>query len=316
MYRLLLLLPFLFMISCNEATDSSTTTTPPNEVLMSKGFGLIKNNCISCHSANPDVPQKVAPTLMEVKTAYLAKAKGEAAFEKLLTGFIKHPTENIQMPEAVNQYGVMPVMNYSEDQIAAIAHYIYHTPLEKPNWYAEQYSADVQKYSASNNEEMSPLERGKSIAMKTKGTLGKNLLNAIKTKGTEGAISFCSAEAYPLTDSVAISLNAQVKRVSDKNRNPKNKANADQLAYIEQAKLVLADGKDIKPAMKEIDGKIVCYYPIITNEMCLQCHGTVGQEVKADAYAKIQELYPEDQAVGYGVNELRGIWVVRMDAND
>lgn len=51
----------------------------------------------------------------------------------------------------------------------------------------------------------------------------------------------------------------------------------------------------------------------MTNGMCLQCHGTIGQEVSSETFTKIKELYPKDRATGYGLNELRGIWVVEMD---
>ncbi|WP_338769735.1 hypothetical protein WAF17_10435 [Bernardetia sp. ABR2-2B] len=57
--------------------------------------------------------------------------------------------------------------------------------------------------------------------MQTKGVLGKNLLGAINSKGTEHAVSFCSTKAIHLTDSMAVALNAYVKRVSNKNINPK-----------------------------------------------------------------------------------------------
>ena len=46
--------------------------------------------------------------------------------------------------------------------------------------------------------------------------------------------------------------------------------------------------------------------------MCLQCHGTSGQELLAEAESKIDLLYPKDKAKGYGINELRGIWVIEM----
>ncbi len=72
---------------------------------------------------------------------------------------------------------------------------------------------------------LSPIEVGKSIALKTKAVLGKNLLTAINSQGTEHAVSFCATQAIPLTDSTAIALNAKIKRVSDKVRNPYNKAN-------------------------------------------------------------------------------------------
>lgn len=165
---------------------------------------------------------------------------------------------------------------------------------------------------AAKEIEMTPLEKGKSIAKATQAALGKNLMQAISERGTAGAIEFCNIEAIPITDSLAKIHRATVKRVSDKNRNPDNAANEAELAYIGNAKNQLAADQDIKPQVKEEDGKWVAYYPILTNAMCLQCHGNADQ-VNKEALAKIQAHYPDDKALGYSENEVRGIWVIEME---
>ena len=63
--------------------------------------------------------------------------------------------------------------------------------------------------------------------------------------------------------------NVMIKRVSDKNRNPDNAANAAELKIIEQFKAQL-----VKRRTKSNDGKWSFYAPITTNNMCLQCHGS------------------------------------------
>ncbi len=172
---------------------------------------------------------------------------------------------------------------------------------------------DEKKSISDNTNDLTLLETGKSFAVQTKEVLAKNLLNAINTKGTEHALSFCNEKAYPLTDSMASVLNAQIKRVSDKTRNPKNLANKEESAYIKKSKELLAKGESIKPEMAEINGKLVGYYPILTNKMCLQCHGDPNTEVLTNTLLQIEKLYPNDKAVGYKINELRGIWVVEMN---
>lgn len=158
-----------------------------------------------------------------------------------------------------------------------------------------------------------PIEVGKHIALKTKAILGENLLQAIRSKGTEHALSFCSTRAIPLTDSIAVSVNASIKRVSDKNRNPINKANATELEYIHESKKVLANKQTIKPKLISTDTQHIAYYPIVTNSMCLQCHGQPEKDMTIASLSAINQLYPEDKATGYAAGELRGIWVVEMD---
>lgn len=158
-----------------------------------------------------------------------------------------------------------------------------------------------------------PLEIGKDIALDTKGVLGKNLLYTISTEGTENAITFCSSKAIPLTDSVALAANAKIKRVSDKNRNPDNKANEAELEYIQMTKDAISKGEAVKPKLTTNGNKQIAYYPIMTNDMCLQCHGEPNKDILPSTLSKISELYPNDLAVGYKSDELRGIWVVEMN---
>jgi pimeloyl-ACP methyl ester carboxylesterase len=160
-----------------------------------------------------------------------------------------------------------------------------------------------------------PVEQGRIIALQTKAVLGKNLMNAIQSKGTEQALQFCSEKAFLLTDSMSRALEARIRRASDKNRSSLNAASGDELTYINQAKAAIIKGEAVKPGMQERNGKYVGYYPIMTEAMCLQCHGKPGTDISANTMAKLRQLYPNDRATGYGLNELRGIWVVEMNKN-
>lgn len=173
----------------------------------------------------------------------------------------------------------------------------------------------VQEIEKTNNSSsLTPIKEGQKIAVQTKDVLGKNLIEAINSKGTIGALTFCSTRAIPLTDSVAISLNAKIKRVSDNYRNPNNKANNTELMYIEKMKLAISQEKNPEPYITSVNGKHIGYYPIITNQMCLQCHGQPKTDILPKTLLELNNLYPNDKAVGYKANELRGIWVVEMNA--
>ena len=147
-------------------------------------------------------------------------------------------------------------------------------------------------------------------AVETKGVLGKNLMNAINTQGTEKAIEFCSTKAIVLTDSMGTAFNATLQRVSDKPRNPINKANYKETAFINELKQKISKGEKLTPKFTESDGEITGYFPIETNAMCLQCHGSKDLDIKPNVLKKIVQLYPKDQATGYKEKEIRGIFVV------
>lgn len=163
--------------------------------------------------------------------------------------------------------------------------------------------AEIQKYK----------DIGFKYATTTKASLGKNLMGAIMEKGTEHALEFCNIQAIPLTDSMSQLHNARIKRVSDNPRNQDNAANSKELEQIKYYKSLLAEGKSGKAIHPNVEIKgdnVHFYYPIITNEMCLQCHGKKNEEVKPATLARLSDLYPEDKATGYNNNEVRGIWSI------
>jgi mono/diheme cytochrome c family protein len=313
---------FVIAFSCNKSpkkqadsteTVNETVVTPEMQ-LMALGYNRMQRNCTICHNSNPAAKGQVAPTIAEIKLQYLKASSDKTAFVQAMTAFTLNPNaDQSKMPDAVKKFGLMPKMNFSEQELNAIATYIFNTPLEDADWYKENFSGEMKKYAAIPKLEAETYEtKGLNFAMATKAVLGKNLLNAIQTKGTEGALSFCNEQAYHLTDSMSTALNANIKRVSDKNRNPANTANADELAFIENAKSLLAGGQKISPKIIEKGDKVVGYYPILTDKMCLQCHGQPTQDIQSATLARIKTLYPQDKAFGYSENELRGIWVVEM----
>ncbi|HHS96121.1 MAG TPA: DUF3365 domain-containing protein [Phaeodactylibacter sp.] len=319
---LLLLGIFLILLSCNPKNTEKNDQTAANEEQMkkenanedlSKGFQLLESSCFSCHSPNANIKNKVAPTMATIKKHYITKGVSKEEFTKSFIEFLNNPVEEkAKIPQAVEQFGVMPKFNFSDAQLKQMANYIYNTELEAPDWYTNHYQKEKQKHKI-NLEDLSYVDLGKRYALSTKSVLGKNLKSAIKNKGTENAVEFCHERAYPLTDSMAIVLNAKIKRVSDQPRNPKNAANESELKYIASAKSILATQGKIKPQVQELNGKMVGYYPILTNKMCMQCHGKPNTDIQAATLEKLNALYPKDMARGYTENQLRGIWVVEMD---
>jgi len=75
------------------------------------------------------------------------------------------------------------------------------------------YQEDVKDHT-DNKKDLTPLEQGLNFAMQTQKVLAENLMNEINTQGTVHAFTFCSAKAVTLTDSMALALNIQIKRVS------------------------------------------------------------------------------------------------------
>lgn len=146
------------------------------------------------------------------------------------------------------------------------------------------------------------------ISAEAQGVLGRNLMAKIQQDGTLSALTFCNAQAYRLTDSTAAAKKLKIKRVTDKPRNPGNRAIPDEVALIDSYSKELAHTGKLQPVYMYRDGERHFYNPIITSELCLQCHGKPGGQITEGVMAGIRDLYPDDQAIGYEANQVRGLW--------
>lgn len=264
----------------------------------SKGAAAARTSCITCHTAE-DAEQPVAPTWAEMQAAY---ADDPAA----LAAYIAAPgAREPRLEAAVKRFGPMPDMGVSAAGARDLAAFILQTKFNSPSW-AHASPAEV--------EPVSPLERATNLARATKGVLGKNLMAALKVGGTGHAVPFCNERAIPLTDSLSKALGAEIRRVSDRPRNPSNRAEGMAAAYLVEGHQKIAAGEPVEPVLYEIDGRHTAFVPILTNDMCLQCHGPIGGSLTDDTHRLILDRYPDDEATGYAANELRGAWVVEFDA--
>jgi hypothetical protein len=298
--------------SGNEQETIDTTATEIVELTNAPdGFQLMESTCFSCHSPNSANETNVAPTIADIKLAYLNEYPQGEQFIAAMQEFLANPNaESAIMKESVTNYGLMPQMSLLSEQSNAIASYLFQNQVEADSWFSDEYPKEQARVLA-NKEHLSYVDRGFEYAMATKSVLGKNLKGKINAEGTLAAVNFCNLNAVHFTDSISAVYDAEIKRVSDQPRNANNQANDEELLVINDFKMQLANGEEIIPVTAEKEEHVFGYYPIVTNDMCLKCHGDVGGIDEA-THAKIQLLYPQDKATGYATNQLRGIWVVKM----
>ncbi len=309
-------------VSCQK--DKKGKYEPVEEIALTsenlEGKKLMETHCYLCHSPNAAENEgRIAPPMVAIKASYIDKeGYNKEEFVKHVIAFVENPTEDkVLMYGAVKKHGLMPKQAFPVGSIEKIADFIFDYQIEEPEWFKahweghgnENWSQYGKKY-VEPKKEKTYADIGLEYALSTKKVLGKNLMGAIQKKGTLAALDFCNIKAMPLTDSMAIKHKATIKRVSDKNRNPNNKANAEELKYIAQFKTDLAAKKEIKPVVIEKENKVQFYYPIETNTMCLQCH---GKQINPEVQRQILKLYPKDLAIGYNESEVRGIWSITFD---
>ncbi|MBU2928313.1 Tll0287-like domain-containing protein [Winogradskyella psychrotolerans] len=321
-----------FLVSCNSGKKENDPYSKATKEIVSKdhpGKKLMETNCYICHSATAGQNDRIGPPMIAIKKHYINSKTTKEEFTSAMQAWIKNPNEaDAKMPGAVKQYGVMPKQYFPKETIAQISEYMFDFGIEQPEWFENHFNEERgnskgigngqgkklgMKQTKTNFEDLPYGERGLKYALATKAILGKNLMSSIQNKGVLEALAFCNEQAYPLTDSMSVVHNALIKRVSDKPRNPNNKANSEELEYINAFKKVVANNEEAIPIVKESEDQVRVYYPITTNTMCLQCHGKPNETLNETTLVKIKNLYPTDKAIGYTINEVRGIWSITYD---
>jgi len=333
-----LIIIIFFTSSCKNKTQENylISQTFESQTIQEEhpGKKLLEMYCYVCHNPTTVHDDRIAPPMIAVKKHYYTEDISKEEFIANMQSWIKNPTEeNAKMRGAVRRFGLMPKAQYPENDIKLIAEYIYENKIEEPEWFADHFNKEHgqqgmgkgmgkghgkgqgqgKQMHQGQNKQKSYSEIGLNVALSIKQQLGKNLMDKIQKKGTLEAVKFCNVKAYPLTDSMAVVHNASIKRVSDNPRNPNNKANAIEQSQIEAFKLFLKEDKEIRPITIEYDKTVQFYYPILTNSMCLQCHGKVDDDIKPEVYKTLKALYPQDKAIGYDINNVRGIWSITLN---
>lgn len=157
--------------------------------------------------------------------------------------------------------------------------------------------------------------KGNRIAKISFETISGELQKALASGGIENALRYCNERAYPITDSLAAAHQVSIRRVSNKNRNPRNKTDKMEDFLMKGFGIDLNEGNDLSPKLVLKDDSIIFYKPIITQALCLNCHGVPGKDITFSNDSLIQALYPRDKAVGYQANQLRGLWRIGFKEN-
>ena len=154
------------------------------------------------------------------------------------------------------------------------------------------------------------LTAGNEVSTAAQAALLANVSQTMQQGGSLYAVEFCNLRAAGITDSLSRKWNCEIARVSEKNRNPENGLVTDTDKEMWDYFFTLHRNGAQHDTVVAVEGQPVYYRPILTGmPACLQCHGS-PQETDPATYSKIQELYPSDLAMGYSLNDFRGMWKI------
>ncbi len=137
---------FLILATCAQKVDDQVIEIIPvnfqEQVDLVKAKQIIDNTCLECHSATASMEDRMAPPLEAVKRRYLMEYPVLDDFTTALSSFVTEPTEEKALLHgAVRRFNVMPIQaqEFSQEDLIAVATYIYQFELDRPDWFEEHY---------------------------------------------------------------------------------------------------------------------------------------------------------------------------------
>jgi hypothetical protein len=157
------------------------------------------------------------------------------------------------------------------------------------------------------------MEKGQELATAAFTALSGELRAALGRGGVPEAIQYCHVAALPITDSIAAGYDATIRRTTLKPRNPANAPRGHETDVLAGYQAASDQGQALQPQVHVEGNQVHFYAPIMTQDMCLKCHGNPGETIAEKDWALIQERYPNDLAHGYGAGEWRGMWSIAFE---
>jgi hypothetical protein len=169
--------------------------------------------------------------------------------------------------------------------------------------------------------------QGEPLSLEDVARIGKKSTDAMhhclgtamrkhKKEGVVAAAQFCIDSAQALSDEINSGLEKGVtlRRISRKNRNPANRAGADEAPILEALELLAASNAYLPEYIVQVNekGDYKFYRPIMLSKSgCLACHGD-PEGMKEELRNLFRSHYPNDKALDYERGDLRGAFVVEI----
>jgi len=164
----------------------------------------------------------------------------------------------------------------------------------------------------ATSEQQMILESKGSIKLFAK-QLKNKLQQGMKAGGPDEAIQVCYTAAEKIASQVSEQKGWKIARTSLKVRNDNNKADAWEKKVLDDFEQRLKQGEAIKDIdFSEVINKqnqsVFRYMKAIpTQGICLTCH---GEKLAPAITEKLQQLYPQDQATGFKLGDIRGAFSI------
>jgi hypothetical protein len=158
------------------------------------------------------------------------------------------------------------------------------------------------------------IAEGRAIAREFGAELKSALERAISELGPAAATQVCREEAPRIAARLSERRGVSVARTALRVRNAGNAAQSSQREILERFAGEIAAGADpetVEHFETRADGSARFLKAIVTAPVCTTCH---GDSIPPEVRRELRRQYPEDQATGFRVGELRGAFSVEWPA--
>ena len=131
------------------------------------------------------------------------------------------------------------------------------------------------------------------------------LKKAINEGGAAHAVKVCSTKSAEINQSLSKKTGWNITRVSLKTRNPDAKPDAFEQKVLEDFDKRQAAGEGALKMMhaQKVGNKFRLLKAMGVEGLCLVCH---GDKVEPEVKAMLKKYYPNDNATGYSIGQIRG----------
>ncbi len=146
------------------------------------------------------------------------------------------------------------------------------------------------------------------------GELKSELYAAIQDSGVVWAVRICSERAPEISARYSSIPGWTIRRVSERYRNPANAPDDFEMEALKTLAARPANAGDEYYQWAEEDGKKSFRFvkAIRFKQTCRNCHGN-KEDFSDELKTILEEKYPDDSAFGFSIDDIRGIFSVKVD---
>lgn len=157
------------------------------------------------------------------------------------------------------------------------------------------------------------MKMGEAVTRGVQTALIRKLTAAIAAEGLVEAGRYCRQANLPGADSLGKAYQAGIRRYRLKGELDKQGLGDKAFQLLDAYRYSAEQNQSIDPGVQG-DGQTMLYSApvVLSNAVCLKCHGQVGSDLSEADYRALSARYPLDSLVNYRTGQPLAVWLLRF----